>query len=324
VVVEMSVVVATWNRADRLPRLVGALAEQVGAPPFELVVVDDGSTDRTPEVLSELAASAPFPLRTVRLEQNRGPAAARNAGWQAAAAAVVAFTDDDCWPSPGWLAALAGAIEEADVVQGATVPDPDAVGRDWFSHTIEVLSERGHYETCNIAYRRRWLEAAGGFDEGFRARGAGGPIYGEDTDLAWRVKDLGATTAFSEAAVVTHEVRPGTLLDRLRSLRRREGVVMVVRRHPEVRASFPGGWWYQPEHGPVLLAVAGMALAATDLRSPLRWALAGAAAAPYLRVRTRGLSLRYALGMLPRMFAFDLGEVAVLAWASAKHRTLVL
>ncbi|MDQ2650606.1 MAG: glycosyltransferase, partial [Actinomycetota bacterium] len=78
--VEVSVVVATWNRADRLPRLLAALGDQVDAPPFELVVVDDGSTDDTPAVVAHLAASATFPVRSVRLDRNRGPAAARNAG----------------------------------------------------------------------------------------------------------------------------------------------------------------------------------------------------------------------------------------------------
>ena len=318
-------VVATWNRADRLARLVGALEAQQGAPPFELVVADDGSSDDTPAVLAALARDASFPVRIVRLEANRGPAAARNAGWRAATADAIAFTDDDCWPAPGWLAGLVAGLADADVVQGRTVPDPDAVDRDWFSHTIEILSERGYYETCNIAYRRRWLEEADGFDERFGSSSeAAGPIYGEDTDLAWRVKELGARTTFRDDALVTHEVRPGTLLDRLRSLRRREGVVMLVRRHPGVRASFPGGWWYQPPHGPALLVLVGAVLVLSGLGSPVRWALGALLACPYLWVRTRGLPLRYRLVMLPRMYAFDLGEVAVLAWASAKHRTLVL
>jgi GT2 family glycosyltransferase len=324
-VVDVSVVVATWNRADRLPRLFGALAAQSDAPAFELVVADDGSTDGTQRVLGELAVDAPFPVRVVRLDVNSGPAVARNAGWRAAEGEVVAFTDDDCWPSPAWVGSLARATADADLVQGRTLADPDATDRDWFSHTIEVLEERGHYETCNMAYRRRWLEAAGGFDEGFRSPGRrGGPIYGEDTDLAWRAKAMGARSTFCADAVVTHEVRPGTIVDRLRSLRRREGVVMVVRRHPEVRATFPGGWWYQPEHGPAVLAVAGAGLAASDPRSPVRLALGAACTVPYLWVRGRGMPMRQRITMLPRMFAFDIGEVAVLAWASAKHRTLVL
>ena len=318
-------VVATWNRADRLPRLVDALAGQSGAPTFELVVVDDGSTDDTQAVLSSLAADASFPVRSVRLERNRGPAVARNIGWRAAVGDLVAFTDDDCWPAPGWLAALANAAEGVDVVQGRTLADPDATDRDWFSHTIEVLHERGHYETCNMVYRRRWLEAADGFDEGFRSSGGkGGPIYGEDTDLAWRVKELGATTAFCDEAVVTHEVRPGTFIDRLRSLRRREGVVMLVRRHPAVRGSFPGGWWYQEPHGPAVLAVIGAVVVATGFRNPIHLVLGLACAVPYLWVRHRGMPLHHFLILLPRMFLFDVGEVAVLAWASVKHRTLVL
>lgn len=324
-VVDVSVVVATWNRAARLQRLVDALAKQEGAPPFELVVVDDGSEDDTPDVLAALAATAPFPLRPIRLDGNQGPAVARNAGWRAATGELILFTDDDCWPEPGWVAAMAEALAGADLVQGRTSPDPEVPDRDWLAHTIEVLEERGLYETCNMGYQRSWLERVGGFDERFRSHGGrSGPIYGEDTDLAWRMKEQGARSAFCDDAVVIHEVRPGTLLDRLRSLRRREGIVMLVRRHPEVRSSFGGGWWFQHSHRPALLALAGGALALTGPRNPLRWLVGLWLAYPYIAYRTSGLAIWHRVKFLPQILAVDLGEIAVLAWASAKHRTLVL
>src|SRR3954452_12468363 len=100
----LSVVVATRNRADRLPRLVRALEAQEGAPPFELVVIDDASTDATSTVLAQLAASSSMRIVAHRLVDQRGPAAARNAGWRSARGELVAFTDDDCEPQPGWLA----------------------------------------------------------------------------------------------------------------------------------------------------------------------------------------------------------------------------
>ena len=320
----VSVVVATRDRASLLRRLVAALEAQEGAPPFEVVVVDDGSTDGTAALLGELAGSTSLALHWRSLPANAGPAAARNAGWRDAVGTLVAFTDDDCVPAAGWLAALAAAAEHADVVQGRTVADPAHGGhRGWFDHTVEVDGERGWYETCNIAYRRDWLDRVGGFDEAFHLgsrSGGSGPMWGEDTDLAWRVREAGGTTAFAVDAVVVHDVRTTTAADRFRSLRRRAGVVPLVKRHPGVRAGFGGGWWFQAEHpGALLLAAGALALAARPNRRR-RWALAAVAALPWLRRRAPGAPP----ALLPQMLAFDLGEVAVLAAGSVRHRTLVL
>src|SRR5438874_10808299 len=114
----LTVVVATHQRRRSLRRLVDGLEQQEDAPPFEVVVVDDGSTDGTAAELEHLIAEASFPLAVVRLDRNRGPAAARNVGWRRAAAPFIAFTDDDCAPGPGWIAALTSRLGEADAVQG--------------------------------------------------------------------------------------------------------------------------------------------------------------------------------------------------------------
>src|SRR5438128_1544197 len=123
----ISVVVPTHNRRALLERLVRALEHQEGAPPYEVVIVDDGFADGTADALARLAADAAVPLRTVLRDLNGGPAAARNAGWEVATAPLVAFTDDDCVPDRKWLARLATRFEDADVVQGRTVPDPAQV-----------------------------------------------------------------------------------------------------------------------------------------------------------------------------------------------------
>ncbi|MEA2352273.1 MAG: mycofactocin glycosyltransferase, partial [Thermoleophilaceae bacterium] len=90
--------VPTRDRAERLPVLLEALAAQTLARDrYEVVAVDDGSADDTPRVLAAADVD-----RVVRHERSRGPAAARNSGWRAASAPLVAFTDDDCRPEPGW------------------------------------------------------------------------------------------------------------------------------------------------------------------------------------------------------------------------------
>src|SRR3954452_3482097 len=99
----VTVVAATHNRARRLEALLASLAEQtIGTEAFEVVIVDDASQDDTPAVL-ERALAGPLDLRVLRQAEGGGQAAARNAGWRAATAPVVAFTDDDCVCARDWL-----------------------------------------------------------------------------------------------------------------------------------------------------------------------------------------------------------------------------
>ncbi|HEX2163539.1 MAG TPA: glycosyltransferase [Thermoanaerobaculia bacterium] len=105
---DFSVVVPTFDRLDVLPEVLAALEGQAGAPDFEVIVVDDGSTDGSGEWLAERARTARVPLAVLR-QPNRGPAAARNAGVAAARGRRVAFLGDDTVPSTGWLAAHAAA-----------------------------------------------------------------------------------------------------------------------------------------------------------------------------------------------------------------------
>ena len=318
----VSVVVATHGRARLLPRLVAALEVQ-GIPDLEVVVIDDASPDDTTGVLQKLAATTGVRLSWQRLPQNSGPATARNAGWRAACGDVIAFTDDDCTPQPGWLAGLLEQIGAADVVQGRTEPDPaqlSAVGP--FSRTLEVTREDGYYQTCNIAYRRAWLERLGGFNERFRHP------TGEDTDLAWRAREAGARTAFADAALVLHDVRPSRFRTHLLDTWRWEGVVLAVREHPGLRRQLHSRWFWKAAHPPALLALAGVALAAVSLPPVLRW-VGALLWLPYadLRLRRlplRGTRIRQRVPLLPLVFVADAAEVGVCAVASVRYRCLLL
>ncbi len=104
----VSVVIPTYERLDVLPEVLAGLAAQRAAPAFEVVVVDDGSQDATPDFLA--GYRGPLALHVLR-QQNHGPAAARNAGVAAASGELVAFLGDDTVPEPGWLAAHAAAHE---------------------------------------------------------------------------------------------------------------------------------------------------------------------------------------------------------------------
>jgi glycosyltransferase involved in cell wall biosynthesis len=326
----VSVVVATRNRAALLPRLVTALSVQQTTDDFEVIIVDDASDDDTADVIEKLVIDAARPIRTLRLPARVGPATARNAGWRAARAPLIAFTDDDCAPQPGWLAALARRLHTADVVQGRTVPDPVQQDRMPFSYTIDVDRERGYYEACNIAYRREVLDRLGGFDEAFRygdePPGDIGPIYGEDVDLGWRAKDAGAIVAFESDAIVFHDVRRRSYGAHLRELRRGEGIVLAVAKNPRLRRQCHFRWFWMRSHPPALLAATGTVVAGVS-RSRAGRVAGVAMVLPYLRHRTRVMPLgrrRLWPVAIPLALVSDLVEMAVFLRASIRHRTLVL
>ena len=105
----ISVIIPTWNRAGLLERAMRSVLNQQ-PPPQELIVVDDGSTDQTPDLVQTMAQQASVPIRLLRQEENRGAAAARNQGIAAAQGNLLAFLDSDDWWLPGKLARQASAM----------------------------------------------------------------------------------------------------------------------------------------------------------------------------------------------------------------------
>ena len=210
---DFSVVVATHNRCGLLPRVVEAiLAQSLPRARYELIVVDDGSSDGTEALGRELAAREA--VLYVR-QDNRGAAAARNRGIREARGDVVAFTDDDCLVPPDWLARLAdGYARHPEVVGvgGRLVPTHEALRASAVARYEEAAAREvfgvgdaeavGGFDcpaggTNNMSYRRGVLADAGGFDEGFPPR-----VWGEDADLKRRVTDAGGRLLYVPVAVV--------------------------------------------------------------------------------------------------------------------------
>lgn len=200
----VSIVVPTYRRPHLLDRCLTALCRQdVGAHAYEIVVADDGNDARTRRLVARRAREThggPM-IRYVAVTDRHGPAAARNAGWNAARAEVIAFTDDDCIPDPGWLraglAALNGGIA---AVWGRIVvplpPDPTDYERD-----AAGLQSAG-FVTANCFCRRATLVDIGGLDENFTA------AWREDSDLYFTLLEHGHAVAAADQAVVVHPVRP--------------------------------------------------------------------------------------------------------------------
>jgi GT2 family glycosyltransferase len=250
---DITVVAPTYQRADRLARLVGALERQDHPKDrFEVVVVDDASTDHTGEVLAAATARGAIDLRPLRMERNGGPAPARNRGWQEAGGAVVAFIDDDCTPDPGWVGAMVRAFARNDrlgVAQGRTRAADGPRGA--WTVAREIGFETPWFEGCNIAYRRDALAATGGFDEGIG-------WYGEDTAAGWKVVEAGWERDFVPDAVVTHDLEERGVRWRIRHAWLESNLVELAARHPGLRRSaLRGPRIYRAESVTLPLAVLG-------------------------------------------------------------------
>lgn len=315
----VSVVVPTHDRAVKLDRLLQALCAQTIDPGrFEVIVVDDASTDDTPRVLARWSAAARLPLRVIRQSRNAGPAAARNVGWKAARAGFVAFTDDDCQPEVGWLeAGLANFDERTGLVMGRTRADPSSPFLDLpFARSVILDEESPGYPTCNIFYRRSVLDESGGFDETFRLP------CGEDMDLAWRVKKAGHDSVFSAAAVVVHDVDPPDFRRFLYDRYRWSEHVHVLSRHPDLRRFYYRRWFFRRSHVHALVTVIALPAALG-----ISWILLlGLALVWFERLRGSDANLPpdERARVLFGRFVGDLWELTTFAAASLRYRTLLL
>ena len=198
----VSVIVCTYNGAATLRECLEGLAA-LDYPAYEVIVIDDGSTDSSPAIASE------YDCRVITTE-NRGLSAARNTGLAVAWGEIVAYVDDDTKPDRDWLKYLAYSFMSSS---HAGIGGPNlAFAEDGLiarcvanapggpTHVLLSDREAEHIPGCNMAFRRDALIEVGGFDPRFHAAG-------DDVDICWRLRDRGLTLGFSPAAVVWHHRR---------------------------------------------------------------------------------------------------------------------
>jgi GT2 family glycosyltransferase len=299
------------DRRDLMAACLDAIFAQEGAPTFDVVVVDNGSTDGTLELLRERAATAPVPMEV--LVDGGSLGRIRNVAARAATAPVVAFTDSDCMPATDWLAKLLAPLDDPEVgiVQGATRPDPGAPRRR-FDATQDLTSFTGRYEACNIAYRTQALVSTGGFDEAIG-------FFGEDTAAGLAVRRAGWRSAFVPDAVVHHVVTYPGLAWHLRRALGYANRNTLVRRYPELREELWHGYFLRPRSAAFAAAVAGVAASVTTRRLlPLL------AVVPYARIRRPHGRNTEALVDAAAGVAFDAAVFAGLVRGSVRERTVVL
>lgn len=289
----VSIVVPVYNRAGEIGDCLEALlAQDYPTHRLEIIIVDDGSTDGTAEVVSR------YLVRLIKQPQNRGQSAARNAGVRAAQGEIVAFIDSDCIADPNWLSelvpyfqdprlALVGGyvdsfFRESRLDRYEEVQSPLNLGKEVAFGT--TAASDFYVPTCNVLIRKDVYLQVGGLDEGLR--------LGEDVDLCWRLKETGRRLLYIPKGKVRHKHR-----NRLWEILRRrfdygtsEG--FLFSRHEQVKKRFP---WKPAALTFMILCCLGI-LTRSVLVLPVAALLAGSEAWRRRRElkRKTGASLSYA------------------------------
>lgn len=248
----VSVVVASYNGAATLKTCLQSL-EHLRYPDYEVILVDDGSTDATQ------AIAALFPgVRTLRHERNQGLSAARNTGIYAATGELIAFTDSDCRADEDWLHYLVGDLLNSRFagIGGHNFLPPDdspiaaavMVSPGGPAHVMLTDRLAEHIPGCNMAFYKWALLEIGGFD----------PVYrkaGDDVDICWRLQQRGYRLGFSPAGFVWH-YRRNTIQAYLRQQSGYgDAEALLERRHPENFNRFGGSTWHGRIYTPARLGV---------------------------------------------------------------------
>ncbi|WP_043683742.1 glycosyltransferase family 2 protein [Castellaniella defragrans] len=299
---DVSVVVPTYRRPGMLARCLAALlAQTLPGGRYEIIVCDDAPDPAVRALLEQLApegAGRPA-LHYLPVTATQGPAGARNRGWRAARAPVVAFTDDDTVPDARWLeAGLAAMTPDVDAATGRVVmpvPDPPTD----YERDAGRLAQ-AEFVTANCFLRRAVLERLGGFDERYSQ------AWREDSDLHFSLLEGGCRIERAPDAVVVHPLRPVRFAAGLSMQRKVMFDALLYRKHrlhyrQRIRRRPP--WFY--------LLVTAVALAAPVCLLAGWFAAAAAAAAAWLAL-TLGFFLRRLRGT-----ALSVRNVADLALTSA-------
>jgi len=249
---QASIIIPSRGMEEHLRQLFQALIPELEGKNVEVILVDDGSKP----ALDFLAKEFPQLNLKVLCQPPRGPASARNLGIKNARAEIIIFLDSDVIPQTGWFSALLSPFEqdkELAGVEGKTIcSNLDQLNP--FSHFLYNL-EGGKYLTCNIAYRKSWLERVGGFDPRFPYP------WREDSDLAFSILELGGRIIFEPRAVVDHPVRPVSLKRLVWFYPWRRGYDWLLKKkHPKLYKKHFGRMWDKSEMSFVLSFVLALVL----------------------------------------------------------------
>lgn len=207
---EVSLVICTRDRAPRLRQCLESLRRLSAPFPWEVVIVDNGSSDETSAVIAEFAASSSRPVVSV-VEPAVGASRGRNAGWKASSGAILAFIDDDCYPAEDFLTSLHACFAEdarlgfvgGRVLLFDPTDFPITIQVSEIRHTFEPGSfiPAGTIHGANLSFRREAMAAVGGFDPRL---GAGTRFPCEDVDAMARVSGAQWLGIYDPRPLVLH------------------------------------------------------------------------------------------------------------------------
>jgi glycosyltransferase involved in cell wall biosynthesis len=328
--IAVSVVIPTFNRSRLLEEVIESLWNQTLDPcRYEIIIVDDASTDDTAEVIERLRERSPCRLVHHRLTVHHGPARARNEAVRMAHGDIIAFTDSDCRADREWLAKGLSAFGDGIAfVTGSVLNKPEQPVRFFSGANTPLVQEHASYPTCNAFYRRSVFLDLDGFDETLSYRAfLNRAMECADTDLAWRIKKRGYRNVFVPDLVIYHEVSQKSpwnwLLDPVRLF----VVPALVRRHPQLRdILLHGRVLFFKENVLLYLAILGVVLGLT-----VQWMFLALALVYPLWVAFFALRENLALSKLPKLAVQALllearqGVICIaLIYGSIRFRTLVL
>ena len=237
----VSVVIASYNGASTLRVCLQSL-KKLNYPNYEVILVDDGSTDSTEDIAREFTE-----VRYFRHAANQGLSVARNTGIHAATGEIIAFTDSDCRADEDWLYYLIGDLINSRFtgIGGHNFLPPDdaataacvMVSPGGPAHVMLTDRLAEHIPGCNMAFYKWALDSIGGFD----------PIYrkaGDDVDICWRLQQRGYRIGFSSAGFVWHYRRNTIQAYLKQQAGYGDAEAMLERRHPENFNRFGGSIWH--------------------------------------------------------------------------------
>jgi len=244
-VLDLTVVMPAHNAAATIEEQLEALVEQVWSGSWEVVVVDNRSTDATADIVTRYADKDPR-IRLVRADERNGIGYTRNTGIDVARGRSIVMADSDDVVAPGWLAAIGDALRDAEFVTGPL--DVKALNPPHVVETRGFAIERGPGEflgkfpfahSCNMGFHREVVGRIGRFDEGL--------VNGSDVEYSYRLWRAGIELVYVPGAVVRYRYRtePADLYRQARNYARAKATLVKRFRADgtDVRASIPWRNW---------------------------------------------------------------------------------